>query len=638
MINQTELSPFTAQRYELDGNHVYFLPASVFAKLEEPKPTLLVGTRGTGKTTLLKALSWDERLNNPHFKQQLKASAFDKNYIGLYFKLPNLQLALLDRWLRDEDDFDYAAVFAFYLDLCWLEAVIPALDHLQAARVIALTPECESDFFDAFEALFEGSNIDHGSLSANGRSIKTALTSMHSMRNALERFARRRSDLNDVLDALPIGQIGSFGRAVGAALMTAIDTSEKGAVSPWSLRICMDEGEALSLRQQRVINSMIRLAEWPVFYIVAYVSRPLDVTSTFLPNQTLQIADRQIHILDEISDKEFRILAEGVINTRLRAAGKSAKFRARGLLGSLSIDTLLGRILRDSEDVFARELLERAEAATPSSDPPPIYETYLRLRRPELSSDLTGRAKRKQSSASLRKQMVAAYLNICSELGSKPLYASSDMVLQISDKCMRDFLRQMDTIYQGSGRPIDAFLRSEVPVLEQNNGIREAAHAKLRLFTERVFSVSAQANQLVDLLAQATAEVQTTGRNFEQIRTPERGIFTYQTGNRLDPSANESLIRDAAEAGFLKILPEGQSEELKFRVHASLAPHYGFSYRGAYYDMCTLSDREIDVMKSVSNDQDARRVVRQLVDRATGRRSSGSETQLSLADLDAEST
>lgn len=631
------LSPFTGQRYELDGDHVYYLPPKMFSILEEPKPTFLVGTRGTGKTTLLKALSWDERLNNGFFRNQLSGEAFNKKYLGVYFKLPNLQLALLDRWLREHDDFDYAAVFAFYLDLCWLEAVAPAIEHLKAARVLTPLAVDEERFFEAFLRLFEGYTLDVSSGMPRDRSIKSALGVTHSLRNMLERFARRRADINDVLESLPIGQIGSFGRAVGTALTDTLDGGATKAV--WSLRICMDEGEALTLRQQRVINSMLRLAEWPVFYIVAYVSRPLDVTSTFLPNQTLQIADRQIYMLDEISDKDFRVLAEGVVRARLRATGDSRSFRARSVLGSLNINALLLRILRLSEDEFASELLNRSWDSLTDSHAgedqiPPIYETYLRMRRPEMAEGLTGRARRRQSSASVRKQMVAAYLSICAELSSRPIYASSDMVLQISDKCMRDFLRQMDAIFRRSDVDVGEFVESLVGVDVQHDGIREAAEAKIALFTERVVSQSAQANQFVDLLARATSEIQSHGRNGEQLRTPERGIFTYRTSSEMNPSVNEALIRVAADAGFLKLLPEESPRELRFRVHASLAPHYGFSYRGAYYPACVLSDRDIDGLRSATSDQDARRALSAIVARVTGRRTAREVDQPTLPDLE----
>jgi len=41
-------------------SHIYYLPKEVFDVLEAPKSVFLLGSRGTGKTTLLHALSWRE--------------------------------------------------------------------------------------------------------------------------------------------------------------------------------------------------------------------------------------------------------------------------------------------------------------------------------------------------------------------------------------------------------------------------------------------------------------------------------------------------------------------------------------------------------------------------------------------------
>jgi ABC-type lipoprotein export system ATPase subunit len=60
--------------------HLYFLPNDVFSRLEQPKPTYLIGSRGTGKTTLLTALSWKEQLNNPYLSEKLD-NAGKRGYI-----------------------------------------------------------------------------------------------------------------------------------------------------------------------------------------------------------------------------------------------------------------------------------------------------------------------------------------------------------------------------------------------------------------------------------------------------------------------------------------------------------------------------------------------------------------------------
>jgi hypothetical protein len=635
----TDFSPFSAKRYEHAGRHVYFIPPDAFRLLELPVPTFLVGTRGTGKTTLLRALSWDERLYNSTLQGQIRAPSFEQKYIGLYFKLPNVQLELIDRWLRDEDDAEYAKLFAFYLDLCWLETAGVAFKHLVAQRIIRVSNEAEAHFVESFAELWRS----HGSLEALigdvGTSIDDVLNLMHPLRRLVERFARQRQPLEEVLDLLPVGQIGSFGRQIGRGLAEAIDDATAHAQTGWTFRICMDEGEVLTLRQQRVINSMVRLTEWPVFYLVAYVSRPQDATGTYLPNQTLQHADRQILVRDDMTDMQFKQLAEGVVNVRLKAMSATRRgLNTTRVLGRLSIDQLLEQILRESEDPAARSLLNAARRQDKDAAVPPIYATYLSMRRPELGApSRTDRFEsRRYSSASVRKQMVAAYLSICREVGAKPMYASADMVFQISDKCVRDYLWQMESIFALFGRSIEDFVAASINADTQDRALTQAADLKMTLFRERVISAPAEANQLVDGLARVTAQIQSTGRNFEQIRTPERGIFTYRISGGSD-GRFPRLIRDAAEAGFLRLLDDSDTDELRFRVHASLAPRYGFSYRGAYYSAGVLTDADLLALGSATTSSAMNHAVDAIANRITGRRAKReNDDQLRFDDAEEE--
>lgn len=631
----TEESPFSAKRYEHAGRHVYFIPPEAFRLLELPIPTYLVGTRGTGKTTLLRALSWDERLYNGSLHSQLGSETFANRYIGLYFKLPNVQLDLLDRWLKDESDADYAALIAFYLDLCWLETAGTALKHLTAQRVVCVDGQAEEELVAALREVWRSFPALDELIGPSGDSVAEILAFMHPMRRLVERFARHRADVPTVLDGVPAGQVGSFGRNVGALLASAFRSEEDGGrANGWTFRICMDEGEVLTLRQQRVINTMVRLTESPVFYLVAYVSRPQDATGTYLSNQTLQHADRQILVRDDMTDKEFRQLAEGVVNVRLEAMlGRKATIRSTRLLGKLDINDLLRRALRESVNPHALALLNDA-AVRGGRGAPPIYETYLEQKRPELaaqsSQPLSTTERRRHTSATIRKQMVAAYLSICREMRVDPLYASADMVFQISDKCVRDYLWQMESIYSEAGLPLGGFLDAHVAADVQSIALAQAATLKMTLFRERVLSAPAEATQVVEGLARVTANIQSTGRNYEQLRTPERGIFTHrevgEEGRRWG-----RLLRDAAEAGFLKLFDEGDSDEIRFRVHASLAPRYGFSYRGAYYAAGVLQDQELSALATATTQAALQRAVSTIANRITGRRgrqSRGDQDQL----------
>lgn len=112
-------SPFATARFEHEGTHLYYLPTDLLKPLEEERPVCLVGGRGTGKTTLLKALNWEERLTNSSLKEQLGSHPFENRYIGLYLKLPQLQLHAISNWLTvcDARRPLKGELIALYLDL-----------------------------------------------------------------------------------------------------------------------------------------------------------------------------------------------------------------------------------------------------------------------------------------------------------------------------------------------------------------------------------------------------------------------------------------------------------------------------------------------------------------------------------------
>lgn len=76
-------SPFTLNRFEYEQTHLYYLPQPVFSVLQGIKPVFLIGSRGTGKTTLLQALSWNEQVSNETLCQTLGGDFFSRRYLVL---------------------------------------------------------------------------------------------------------------------------------------------------------------------------------------------------------------------------------------------------------------------------------------------------------------------------------------------------------------------------------------------------------------------------------------------------------------------------------------------------------------------------------------------------------------------------
>jgi hypothetical protein len=377
----------------------------------------------------------------------------------------------------------------------------------------------------------------------------------------------------------------------------------------------MDEGEVLSDRQQLVLNSMLRGSGFPLYFVVAFAAMPRDVSSTLQPNQMLSEADRHLEIRDDMDDEKFRRLAEGVASGRVRAmfGEPSARFDLDQLLGPLELDRWIASALKKSEsEGKAKDLLDRAQALAVArgydgSQAPPILELYLCEVEGRTPSDMPSRS---EQSRGIRKKRTAAYLALCWRFGFEIRYASAVMVRQLSDGCIRDFLAQMEAIFMQCSQPLEEFLvRSRIPFSEQDRALKAASENKRRSLLRRIeVSPPEDVERIVDGLAKVTARLQRT------MLPAEPGRFVLDIKEQdTEVKAELDVLREANQAGYLRALAEDQ-ERFVFRVHTSLAPAYGFSYRGAYYDV-PLSVAELKRLRNAPSDHAAASVVNSIVGR-----------------------
>ncbi len=648
------VSPFQTTRFEYaaEGQHQYFLPRALVDVLEPPKPVYIIGTRGTGKTTLLKALNWKERLNNISLCRQLGNDSFAKRYIGVYLKLPAIQLSAFDTRLAKESRELRSLIVSLYLDIIGLQLIVDAIAEMIAQKIITASPKDEQECTDAIIEGFAGCflSIDPQLLAKNPITLKHLIRVFRQMQSRLERYAIYGGDALIAVENYS-GQIGELGRSVSDKLAELCNSSVHEPMKKWHFKICMDEGEALSNDHQLILNTIVRLSKWPLFHLVSFVERPHDMSNTLISNLTVSDADCNLVLLDKITDKEFRILGEGVVTVRVQDLMKdySVTFNVRSCLGKLSINKLAMSVLQESASEKAKKLLEisrkkikdpffcelmrdqsipleeesvSTEATENAVDSRilPIYETYLveKLKLKLPTPDDPKWAKRAQESAEIRKKMVAAYLSICSEIGADVRYASADMVLQMSDKCIRDFLNFTHGIFLESKCDLRSFIKGPIPIKTQDKAIKLASRHKRATLKESGILAPTEAARIIDALAEITAYIQTNSHDMSHLEATERGLFTLD----LKPKEREifasvfELIRDAARAGYFMISQEGESKWI-FRVHTSLAAAYGFSYRGAYYET-PLIIRELDDLRQCSDLEVFKKAVKKIEERLAG--------------------
>ena len=625
----TRTSPFSLGRFEYEPVHLYYLPPKTFSALQDFKPIYLIGSRGTGKTTLLSALNWEEQLTNQSLKQELRACFAERKYVGIYLRAPRFQCDQFDTWLSGEDEPKRAVIFSTYFDLTWLEVAANALAELLARGVLSapvseeyLTTKAILDRFP--QLLTDGSGLD-------ACSFKQLSTMLRLRREKLEEMALWKLPIDQAFLTrhYPIHHLGEFGRIAGAHLGEFCDRNtpeQDNDERKWHFKVCLDEAEYLSGLQRWVVNSLVRLASVPVSYIIAYVRDPGDLSRVLLPKMSLQQADRDVFNLDSVGDSEFQELSEGVARVRVgyHLGRPIERFDTRAILGALDINGLLDGILSASENPRARELLARAsalantpfyevdrgeglvETASEATGVLPIYQAYIIDKLGlEIPSPGTPRWERRaQESAKIRKRMVAAYLCICADMKQAVRYASAHMVLQMSDKCVRDYLALMNEIFMEFGKPLEEFLTSSVPPLTQDRALKAASTKKRDFLPQSGISSPREAAALVDGVAELTAKLQAMFDSPAALKSSERGLFVVPRDVLGDAADLARLIAEAAEAGYLKIVLEGRRHRV-FRIHCSLAAAYGFSHRGAYYRV-RIGYEQLAGLVACSSDQKER--------------------------------
>lgn len=585
-------SIFSRSRFEYDGNHLYFLDTNRVEQLESNTPVIIYGSRGTGKTTLLNALNWEEQHQNVSLINALNGNKFNREYLGVYVKLPKVNIEAISCY-QDDNELLYSKLFSFYIDLVWLEQLTLAITTLASENAISVSAKEEKNAIRKILERYTESlqpwlcSVDNG---LNDLSIV-----FRQMREDIETAAFHKESINLLFKRLPLtGQVGDFGRQVSSFLHDI--WIQKGR-SEYKFKICFDECECLDDFQVRILSTLVRLSNHPTFFVYSFISLPKDFYTTLIPNLFIAKADVQHIALDEMSDKEFAGLSAGVIRVRMKAENISSReeYSDKTIFGDLSINTNIEKILNRSETKEAYDFVLKTqnEMQHPyfqqyKKDQHPYYQVYLVSK---LGLDIQkcldenwSKAQRSQESREIRKKMVAAYLSICNEFKTRPIYSGAEVIFQVSDKSIRDYLWQLHEIYNEFGKPINDFLTSTIPVEIQDRAIKHASENKLKSLPSSPLSEPGKVYRLVFGLGRLTALIQSKSADNSHLRTPERGIFSVIHGASEEETKLVQHVIEAAEAGFLKIKSKNQNE-IKFRVHTSLAAHFGFSYRGAYADV-----------------------------------------------------
>lgn len=610
------LNPFRPTRWE---HHTDGRPLIWFTKeaeeLAAEKSTYVYGTRGTGKTTLLKGICWEDLCFNESLRIQRRLGDFSS--IGIYVRFPDHIAGSMsfDDWASifpsiAKPYFEFYRFFTLAVESICIERVAEACHSLRELGEISIEAPQEvqliADFVAEYPAILSFSSTRPATLLEVARALRALVSRMNQ--------ACGRNTVGSLVDQLPIREpyqmLAYF--AERASAIVRLNTTRGSR--PVGFKFCLDDCEVLNALQRKSLNSLIRLSRAPCSWVVSSVGGGRDDSETFIESQPLTDADRRVISLDGRDDAGFRQLCQSVVSLRLIFAGPAAWRAAmtqEQVADFFNLDRRLGR--RDVNDMMdslvrrsARPLAKTLEAGAeyllrllkekrPSlSNRPgaqdgrlPFYEAYvLMLSRGREDSfkqtiDMSDIAKldgyidsfgQPGFQAWLRRKQRGALLHFATALGVRRIpFAGANIIVSLSDGSIRDFLEIMGEVYEAfvsdhnwdlkDPANLDRFAKSgsQIATKIQTNGIYSASDTYYEGISHRSEIDTDVISKLIAGLGIYTSLLQTGLSDPKTLSTAERGVFfvdythSFSPDGLADPAKFvASAVRQAELAGYLR--------------------------------------------------------------------------------------
>ena len=267
-----------------------FVPPPYMAKLETNRPCLLIGGRGTGKTTALKSLRFDASELRIGGEERASEAL---SYFGIYVRVNKNRVRAFDA--AEIREIDRRRAFAHYFnilvceELCdlteWLERQDPELKGRLPIRDIAET------------------------FGLNGISALPALRhELSRLLTRLEIWINNAGAATAPIFSIAEKPIQAFAQSLGDADM----------LSGKLLFCCIDEYENLSEEQQTVLNTYIKHSTPPLSYKIGMRRHGLKSRKTIDSADQLESPADYAEI--DITEEGFEPFAEQVVRHRLERA------------------------------------------------------------------------------------------------------------------------------------------------------------------------------------------------------------------------------------------------------------------------------------------------------------------------------
>jgi hypothetical protein len=644
---ETYINPFRPTRWEhhRDGRPLIWFTDTA-EELTGDKSTYVYGSRGVGKTTLLKGICWEDLLFNDSLRLQRRLPDF--RHVGIYIRFPDhvsSSMSYMD-WSSvfphaPDPRQEYHRFFTLAVELICAERMLESCHSLRLNFAMSYQPGQELRIVDDF--IGEYPDL----LGFVHQRPQTFLDLARLIRNAVRRMneACGRGTLLEFVTTLPPREPYQLLSFLSERIAESVRIKTQFGDQPTTFKFCLDDCEVLSAAQRTSVNTLVRLSRSPVSWVISSVGTTYDDNATFIESQPLTDADRRVISLDERDILGFRQLCQSVVSLRLLFSlwpeisqdKLSSFFNFDQRLGTRDVNDMMGVMIRRSSGPFAKEIkaaAERLTRAVRKANPKagrkysipagrlPYYETYILLHwrgreesfRDSFSADDVERLDsfgevftQIAFHAWLRRKQQNALLHFASMLRIRRLPLSgANTIVTLADSSIRDFLEIMGEVFDAWVQAQKLDLRdtatlerfvasgSRIGADIQTSGIYAASASYVAGVSHRSEIDADVVSRLVSGLGHYTAMLQSDSSDARIFGSAERGVFLidYPEVSSTPTRDVAAAVRQAELAGYLRpvetpkalrsTVPGSLSKAIAFRLHRRFSPHFRFSFRGAY--------------------------------------------------------
>lgn len=438
----------------------YFVPQPGFARLFVAKNHILIGSRGSGKTTWVRMMAHDHVMlaaKDQRLAEAYANEALEKNLIGVYVPASAAFAGDLKNkpWQTESEAEEYF-VWRLNLHSC------SALTHIIPScleQYVKDPDERPRRLFEVCRALSaEWSRGRKTATTPEGLRLILSGIELEHQQNMRRRmtsgnFGNENFDAFDVDLFLPLRHSLNF-------MKNHLDITDEAV---WM--ICLDEVEYLTPLHHRILNTQIRSASGDLVFKIATMPFAHHTLATNVADPVREGNDFEYVYVDQEPIDSRGVSVEGEFLRFARELFKRRICAQNGKLDGLTLRSLLGSSSLLEDPLKTEGVEEQRE--------------FMDLLRKHANPQTILRAERLQGTAKFRSEIVrkmrgALYLRdaIASVHGNAKLrvYSGELVVVRCSDGNCRRFMRIMNSIIQriefdksgATSLPVDAAVQNEV--------------------------------------------------------------------------------------------------------------------------------------------------------------------------------